>query len=218
MKESFISFFQDYGVAIQTVTSITLLIVTAIYVVATFKMIHATQKTFLRPTKMEHEEGQLKITIKNYGPGTAINIKTFIECKEFNKNFQVNSDLVDYVFEVFKERYIITNTESFEAEPNQNIEFLITRELKTINKVIVYWESISGEKTIVKFFVSMSSVGNIRIVKYKRIKIKSVRNIILNPIQFLTKRMIDGSMVPTYADYIKAEKKKKEKENRKWLL
>ncbi|MFD1775999.1 hypothetical protein [Paenibacillus rhizophilus] len=210
MKHLIISFFQDFGVAIQTLTSLILLIVTIVYVIATFKMIHATQKTFLKPVLIETDD-ELKITVKNYGLGTAINIKLYIESRTIDEDLIAKGYLFDYIFELFKEHYLLMETENFEVEPNKSIDFRIPTNFKIGDKLVLYWESISGEKSIIRYQTVLPVVGKIKINEYKRIKVKSLRNFFLNPIQFVTRIIESTSFYSPYEDYMK----EREKENRK---
>ncbi|OME73991.1 hypothetical protein BK120_32455 [Paenibacillus sp. FSL A5-0031] len=219
MKERFVDFFQDYGVAIQTITSFILLVVTITYVVATFKMIHTSQKTFLRPTKIDRSK-DTNISVKNYGPGTAINIKFFMESHSIKKELTDNYNYTAaYILEIFKEHYIELESDNFEIEPNKTIIFKLTDEnIKIGNKVLLYWESISGEKLIFEYHLVIPSVGAIKILGYKKIKIKSIRNAILNPIQFTSKFLERALPLAPYDEQLKHEKMKVEKENTKWLI
>ncbi|WP_153028165.1 hypothetical protein [Paenibacillus amylolyticus] len=215
MKELIISFFQDYGVALQTISSIFLLVVTIIYVIATYKVIHSSHKSFLRPLKINDEKNEL--IVKNFGPGVAINIKLFINTKIFKK-IDPNIDPTGIIFEIFKDRYKLIECETFELEPGQNINFIYDKEVIRFDKLLLYWETITGERMLIRYNINLSPDGRIDIVRYKKLRLKSLKNTLLTPLHFISFILVGGMMRPTFEEYLEEERKKKEKKNKKWLI
>lgn len=213
MKELIVSFFQDYGIALQTITSMFLLVVTVIYVTATFKMLHSSHKSFLRPLKVKGNE----LTVKNFGPGIAINIKLFLNSK-YTKEIDPNKDPTGMLFEIFKDRYFLVERETFELEANHSISFIFDEETIRLNKILLYWETITGERMLIRFKIKVSNNGQINITHYKRLRFKSIKNMILIPLQFIDSIISGGSMGPTFEQFLEQERKKKEKESKKWLI
>lgn len=63
---------------LQTVASILLLFVTAIYVFFTWKLVHTPHTAFVQPVKIDFGNYEFNVKVRNFGPGPATNVHVFV--------------------------------------------------------------------------------------------------------------------------------------------
>ena len=66
---------------IQAIASIILVIITILYVIITYKLVHAPHTAFLQPEGINLQNIDFEnwlITIKNFGPGVAVSVRVYI--------------------------------------------------------------------------------------------------------------------------------------------
>ena len=74
-KEEGMKFALRPAIWIQSIATSVLVIVTILYVIFTYRMLHVQYKAYLKPTGSTIDDGNIKIKIWNFGPGLATNVK-----------------------------------------------------------------------------------------------------------------------------------------------
>lgn len=71
---------------------------------------------------------------------------------------------------------------------------------------------------LIRYNINLSPNGRIDIVRYKKLRLKSLKNTLLAPLQIISSILVGGMMRPTFEEFLEGERKKKEKKNKKWLI
>ncbi len=217
-----LNFFQEYGAAIQAISSIILLIVTIMYVKATYRMIHSSQESHIRPVQFKYENGQNILFIKNFGPGIAINVQVFAEPSEVLDNDESTqliylNEALNILYNVFRDNFVKAKANSFEIVPNDCTEFIFKHKINTNSPVLLSWETVTGEKKHKLIRLKIDNDGKINILKVNKYGIRKSKNLLLKLIFFLINILDKGTFGQdiSFEDYIKNKEKKKHKKQNK---
>jgi hypothetical protein len=178
---------QSISSELSALFSFVMVIVTIIYVRATFKMVHSAQKAYLRPIIIS--ENKKEIILKNLGSVLAIKVELYAEPDEGKKvTIQRGKDselyieeYLDFVYEIFKDNFVKASCESFDIQQNENCTFSFPVEISSESGFWIFWQSITGEKNYKLIKISITN-GKVYIIEYSEYKkVSRIKNMLLLP-------------------------------------
>jgi hypothetical protein len=132
--------------------SLLLAVITSIYVILTWKLLHAPHTAFLQPKSIDYLNDGWDIKIKNYGPGQATNVSVAIRTLK-DVTWAPTPDqpqrvftIVDWVQAEGPTEILVGDTASFHYG---------SRALRDLSPVLVRWGLVTGKKRMDMWFYKL---------------------------------------------------------------
>jgi hypothetical protein len=171
---------------VQAASSLLIATVTIVYVVLTYKLLHAQHKAYLAPISIDiTEAGGWVLKIKNFGPGLA-------------KNLQVRAIAQNFIsFDPLKKGTVWVDSEACPAEgsyilmPNTEENYIFNKALISFDDPFyITWKSITEKTQKTSWLIKVkrnSKITPLDFYSSVKLKIRWYRICLLSPLYILIK-------------------------------